>query len=112
MGNYSLANIFSKEPVVIAGAVRSVLWVLVLLSIVVLDEKQLAGIGLALEVVLGLFARQASTSTAEPKLPVGTPVIVDRPAGSPQDVPPPDAVVALRSQVIPETPADLPGVTG
>jgi hypothetical protein len=74
IGNYSITNIFTKEPVVIAGAIRSVLYVLVLLSVVVLDDKQLAGIALGLEVLLGLFARQGSTSTNAPVLAVGTPV--------------------------------------
>jgi len=71
---YSLTNIFTKEPIVIAGAIRSVLFVLVLLSVVVLDDKQLAGIALALEFVLGLFARAGSTSTSQPTLTVGTSV--------------------------------------
>lgn len=73
---YSIRNILTKEPVVIAGAVRSVLFVLVLMSLVVLDEKQLAGIALALEVVLGLFARQASTPVSSPTLAAGTEVSV------------------------------------
>jgi hypothetical protein len=63
MGNYSLANIFLKEPVAIAGAIRSVLYVAVLLSLIALDEKQLAGIALGLELVLGLFARQNVSPT-------------------------------------------------
>ncbi len=71
---YSLGAIFTKQPVVIAGAVRSVLYVLVLLGAVVLDAAQLAGIALALEFVLGLFAHQTSTSTSQPTLTVGTPV--------------------------------------
>ncbi|HXJ63275.1 MAG TPA: hypothetical protein VNN79_05935 [Actinomycetota bacterium] len=74
MGNYSLTAIFTKEPVVIAGAIRSILYVLILVGVVVLDDKQLAAIALALEVVLGLFARQGSTSTTSPNLTVGTPV--------------------------------------
>jgi hypothetical protein len=74
MGNYSIGNIFTKEPVVIAGAIRSVLYVLVLISVVALDDKQLAAIALGLEVLLGLFARQGSTSTSQPMLTVGTPV--------------------------------------
>lgn len=71
---YSLSNVFTKEPVVIAGALRSVLYVLVLLGAVVLDVEQLAGIALGLELVLGLFARQGSTSSSQPTLTVGTPV--------------------------------------
>lgn len=74
MGNYSITAIFTKEPIVIAGAIRSVLYVLVLLGVIVLGAEQLAAIALALEVVLGLFARQGSTSTASPNLTVGTPV--------------------------------------
>lgn len=64
MGNYSLTAIFNKEPVVIAGAIRSILFVAVLLSAIALDEKQLAGIALALELLLGLFARSKSTPTS------------------------------------------------
>jgi hypothetical protein len=92
MGNYSITNVFTKEPAVIAGAVRSVLWVLVLMSVIVLDEKQLAGIALAAEVVLTLFVRQTSTPTASPTLPVGT--LVSNPAAPQGDVPPPDLIVA------------------
>lgn len=64
MGNYSLTNIFLKEPVAIAGAIRSVIFVAVLLGAVALDEKQLAGIAIALELALGLFARNVSTPNA------------------------------------------------
>lgn len=74
MGNYSLTAIFTKEPVVIAGAVRSVLYVLVLMGLLHLTVEQLAGVALALEVVLGLFARTQSTSSSQPTLVVGTPV--------------------------------------
>jgi predicted Kef-type K+ transport protein len=71
---YSIGNLLSKEPVAIAGALRSILWVGVLMGLVLLDEKQLAGIAIGLELVLGLFARAGSTSTAQPTLSVGTPV--------------------------------------
>ena len=81
MGNYSLTAVFTKEPVVIAGAVRSILFVLVLLSVVTLDDKQLAGIALGLELLLGLFARSNTTSTSSPTLPAGTSVTVQTPAG-------------------------------
>ncbi len=74
---YDLRNVLSKEPIVIAGAIRSVLFVLVLMSLVVLDEKQLAGIAIALELVLGLFARQASTPVSSPTLAAGTEVKVE-----------------------------------
>lgn len=45
------------------------------------------------------LTRPKTTPVAQPKLELGTPVLVDRPAGQPDDTPPPDAVVALRSQV-------------
>ena len=98
MGNYSLRNIFTKEPVVIAGTVRSILYVIVLLGAIALDEKQLAGIALGLELALGLLSRGASTSTAEPKLQEGTPVL--NPAAPAGDTPPPDLVVARREYVV------------
>jgi hypothetical protein len=74
MGNYSIGNIFTKEPVVIAGAIRSVLYVAILVGIVHLTVEQLAAVALSAEVVLGLFARQGSTSSAQPTLAVGTAV--------------------------------------
>ena len=74
MGNYDLTAIFTKEPVVIAGAVRSVLFVAVLMGVFVIDEKQIAGIALGLEVLLGLFVRSQSTPKADPTLTVGTSV--------------------------------------
>lgn len=60
---YDLKNILSKEPVAIAGAIRSVLFVLVLVGLIAIDEKVLAGIALAAEVVLGLFVRNSVTPT-------------------------------------------------
>lgn len=83
MGNYSLRNVLSKEPVVIAAAIRSVLFVLVLMSIITLDAPQLAGIALALELVLGLFTRASTTPVADPTLPSGTTVNVETPADQP-----------------------------
>lgn len=74
MGNYSLTNLFTKEPVVIAGAIRSVLYVAVLGGVLHLTVEQLAAVALAAEVVLGLFARQGSTSSSQPTLAVGTSV--------------------------------------
>lgn len=73
---YSIKAIFTKQPVAIATAVRSILMVLILMSVIVIDEKALAGIALSLELVLGLFAWNASTPVASPTLPVGTKVAV------------------------------------
>lgn len=57
MGRYSLRAVLDKEPAVIAGSIRSVLYVLVLLNVARLDAGQLAGIALGLELVLTLFVR-------------------------------------------------------
>ena len=73
---YDPRNIFRQQPVAIAGALRSLLMVLVLVGLIALDEKQLAGIALAAELILGLFAWQSSTPTANPTLKTGTSVNV------------------------------------
>lgn len=73
---YDLKAILDKEPVVIASALRSILFVLVLASILIMDEKMLAAIALGAELLLGLFVRQASTSVSNPTLPAGTEVKV------------------------------------
>jgi len=65
MGIYSPKAIFEKEPVIVAGALRSVLFVAVLLSLLTLSVEQLAAIALALELVLGLFARGKSMPTSK-----------------------------------------------
>ena len=92
MGNYSPTNLFTKEPVVIAGAVRSVLYVLILVGWLHLTVEQLAGVALALELVLGLFARSTSTSTTQPTLSVGTPVNAGAAVVASVDPPPPPTV--------------------
>jgi hypothetical protein len=61
MGKYSPLAIFEKEPAVIAGAIRTVLYGAVILGYVTLTVDQLAGIAIGLELVLGLFVRQSST---------------------------------------------------
>lgn len=98
MGNYSVTNIFTKEPAAIAGAIRAILFVLILAGVLVWDEKMLASVALALEVVLTLFVRQTSTPTSSPSLTEGTPV--KNPAAADGDTPPPDLVVADRNLVI------------
>ena len=85
MGNYSLTAIFQKEPAVIAGALKSVLWVGVLVGVVTFDDKTLAGIGLVLELVLGLFVRSQSTSSSQPTLNKGTEVTVVTPGPAPNE---------------------------
>jgi hypothetical protein len=74
---YDFKAILDKEPVAIAAAIRSVLFVLVLTGLLLIDEKLLAGVALAAEVVLGLFVRNASTSTASPTLKAGTEVSIE-----------------------------------
>ncbi len=59
-----LRNPLENEPVAIAAAVRAVLHSLVLLGVIVLDEAALAGISLALELVLALVLRSAVTPNA------------------------------------------------
>ena len=100
MGRYDPRALLEKEPAVIAGALKSILWVGVLMGLFTeLDETQLAGIALGLEVVLGLFVRQSSTSVAQPSLALGTAVTnPDKPGG---DTPPPDLVVARVQDVRP-----------
>lgn len=61
MGRYSPLAFFEKEPAVIAGAIRTILYGAVLLGYVTLTVEQLATIAVGLEVVLGLFVRQSST---------------------------------------------------
>lgn len=73
---YSLTAIFQKQPSAIAGAIRSILFVLVLSGLIVLDSEVVAGIALALEVVLGLFVWNSVTPTASPTLAEGTEVSV------------------------------------
>lgn len=51
-----------KEPTLWTEAVRAVLFMLILLNVINLDEKQTAGIGLAISAVLALVARQSVTS--------------------------------------------------
>ena len=61
MGRYSPLAIFEKEPAVIAGAIRTVLYGAVIFGVVTLTVEQLAQIAIGLEIVLGLFVRQSST---------------------------------------------------
>lgn len=73
---YSLGALFQKQPAVIAGTVRSVVWILVLLGIIALEEAALAAIALGLEAILTLFVVQTSTPTANAQLRSGTEVRV------------------------------------
>lgn len=83
MGKYSLRALFDKEPAAIAGAVQVILPVLVLLGLVSLDDKAMAGIVLVVSTLLALFVRSSSTSKTSPTLAAGTEVSV---AGSPDKV--------------------------
>lgn len=73
---YRLTAIFQKQPVAIAATVRSLILVAVLVGVVTVTEQQLAGIALAVELVLGLFVWNASTPVASPTLPSGTEVAI------------------------------------
>ena len=73
MDIYDPRAIFQKEPAVIAGAIRTVLYTLVLMNAVHLTVEQLAGIAVGLEVVLGIFVRQSSTPNVKVADIVNTP---------------------------------------
>jgi len=73
MGIYDPRALFQKEPAVVAGAIRTVLYTLVIMGIVHLEAEQLAGIAVGLEVVLGLFVRQSSTPNVKVAEIVTTP---------------------------------------
>jgi hypothetical protein len=73
---YDPRAIFSKEPAVIAEAIRAILFVLVLAGLVNVGEELLAGIALVVSLILSLFVYQSSTPTAFPTLSAGTSVNV------------------------------------
>jgi len=73
MGIYDPRALFQKEPAVVAGAIRTVLYGAVIMGIVHLTAEQLAGIAVGLEVVLGLFVRQSSTPNVTVAQIVNTP---------------------------------------
>ena len=73
MGIYDPRAIFQKEPAVVAGAIRTILYGAVILGVVHLTVEQLAGIAVGLEVVLGLFVRQSSTPNVTVAAIVNTP---------------------------------------
>jgi hypothetical protein len=73
---YSITAIFQKQPAVIAGAIRIVLFTLVLLSVLNLTTEALAGIAIAVEALLTLFVVSQSTSAAYPTLKPDTEVSV------------------------------------
>lgn len=58
-------NLLNAEPVAVAAAFRSVLWALVLVGVITLDEPQLAAIAIAIEAVLALFVRSKVSPTAK-----------------------------------------------
>jgi hypothetical protein len=78
MGNYSITNLFTKEPVVIAGAVRSILYVLVLLGAVALNAEQLAAIAIGLEVVFGLRGALPPVQGPPDRPPARRPLLAPR----------------------------------
>lgn len=61
---YSLKSILDKEPVIVSGAVKAILAVLVITGVFELSAEALAGVVIALDAVLGLFVRQRSVSAA------------------------------------------------
>ena len=65
---YSPRAIFTQQPVAIAGALRSVLFVLILAGLVVMDEKLLSAIALSAEVLLNLFVWNAVKPVASARV--------------------------------------------
>ena len=61
MGRYDPREIFNREPVVIAGTIRTLLYGAVIFGYVQLTVEQLAQAAIILEAVLGLFVRGSST---------------------------------------------------
>lgn len=84
----------NAQPTLVATAVRAILLAAIAFGLKWTVE-QLGAFMLAVEAILALFNWSKVTPTAAPSLPVGTPVKVE---GRP-DEPPPDAVVALRSEL-------------
>lgn len=85
-------SVILKEPTLFAGAVRAVILCAVAFGLR-LTPEQIGATMLAVEAVLTLLNRAVVTPTSQPTLALGTPVTI---AGAPNDVPPPDAVVALK----------------
>lgn len=77
MSRYSLSAILEKEPVAIATAIRTLIWIGVLAGFLTdppWDERLLAGLALVVELALGLFVRSAVTPIKAPTLQPGTEV--------------------------------------
>jgi hypothetical protein len=79
---------FGREPTVIAAAIRAVILCAVAFGLQ-WSPDQIAAIMLAVEAVLAVVVRQQVTPVSQPKLPLGTPVLVEGTG----DTPPPDAAV-------------------
>lgn len=84
-------SIIAREPVAIA-AILSIVINLALTFGLRLTAEQVTMINALVVAVLSLIARNVVTPTAAPKLPLGTPVLVEGTG----DTPPPDAVVAVK----------------
>lgn len=70
----------TREPALIAGAIRAVILCAVAFGLR-WSPEQIATLMLAVEAVLTLFLRSQVTPTAAPVLPIGTPV--ETPSGAP-----------------------------
>lgn len=64
---YSPKALLTKQPVAIASAVRQALYVAVLMGLLILDEKMLAGIAFLVEIGLGLFVWSSVVPAAKVK---------------------------------------------
>lgn len=116
-------KIFGREPVRWVGIIVTVIGAIVatLLGQGVISDAlagritdltdNLSGIAVfLLPLITAEIARRGATSVVQPKLEVGTPVLVEKPAGLPEDTPPPDAIVALRTDLKPTAPGAVPAI--
>lgn len=87
-------NWLAREPVAIAAILGIAINLAVSFGLR-LTVDQIAMINALVTAVLAVIARNVVTPTAAPKLPIGTPVLVEGQG----DVPPPDAVVALKDGI-------------
>lgn len=84
-------TIFGRQPAAISAVISAMVKLLMLFGVIQLTTDQAIQLMLVVDGILALLVYQAVTPVAAPKLPLGTPVLVDG-AG---DQPPPDAIVAL-----------------
>ena len=105
---YNLRAIFDKQPVAIATALRYILLAAVLVNLIALDEKQLAGILIAVEAVLGLFVWNAVKPMSSARADEAQAFAAGAEAGAAakeQDMSPEESPAHVAVEDIPDAPA-------